>query len=106
MAKPTLIDNDARITVLETQFAAMNEKVDYLNKIIVRGNGKPSLIEEVHTVVQFMNDFRDNYKYWSRWVIAGILANIIGFTSAALLWFIKIAPLLEKLVTAYPLPGK
>lgn len=84
----------------------MEEKVNYLNKIIVRGNGKPSLVEDVHTLVQFMTDQKDNYKFWSRWIIAGIVANIVGYTIAAIAWFVKVAPLLERIVNSYPLPGK
>jgi hypothetical protein len=42
-----------------------------------------------------MNDQKDSYKYWSRWIIAGVLANIIGLTFAAVVWFIKILPVLD-----------
>lgn len=97
-----IADIEIRLTKLEVKVGELCEKVDYHNKVLVRGNGDKSLIEEVHQAVQFMNEQKENYKYWSRWIIAGIAANIIGFSMAAILWFVRIAPLLEKVVTAYP----
>lgn len=94
-SRTDIADIEIRLTKVETKIAELCEKVDYHNKVLIRGNGDKSLIEEVHAVVQFMNDQKDNYKYWSRWIIAGILANIVGYAFAAILWFVKVAPLLD-----------
>lgn len=95
---------EARLVKIELRLDEIEKKLEYHNKVLVRGNGSPSLIEEVHAAIQFMNEQKDNYKYWSRWIIAGILANILGFATAAILWFAKIAPLLERVLTEYPHP--
>lgn len=86
---------EERAVAVETRLEALEDKVTYINSVVVRGNGKPSLIEDVHTLINFMNDQKDSYKYWSRWIIAGVLANIIGLTFAAIVWFIKILPVLD-----------
>lgn len=105
-SRTDIADIEIRMTKVEVKLAELCEKVDYHNKVLIRGNGDKSLIEEVHAAVEFMNDQKDNYKYWSRWIIAGILANIIGFTSAAALWFFKILPVLDAALRAFPAPGK
>jgi hypothetical protein len=93
---------EERAVAVETRLEALEDKVTYINSVVVRGNGKPSLIEDVHTLITFMNDQKDSYKYWSRWIIAGVLANIIGLTFAAVVWFIKILPVLDRLTGMKP----
>lgn len=99
-----IADIEIRLTKLEVKVTELCDKVEYHNKVLVRGNGDKSLIEEVHGVVEFMADQKENYKYWSRWIIAGILANIIGYTLAAIIWFVKIVPLLQAVVGTRAIP--
>lgn len=101
MKMTTNAEIEIRLVKIEQRLTDMEEKLEYHNKVLVRGNGQLSLIEEVHNVVQFMTDTKDNYRYWSRWIIAGIAANIIGFSTAALVWFIKIAPLLQEVLRVH-----
>lgn len=105
-ARADIADIEIRLTKLEVKVTELCDKVEYHNKVLVRGNGEKSLIEEVHGVVAFMVEQKENYKYWSRWIIAGILANILGYTFAAIIWFAKIVPLLNEVLRVYPLPGK
>ena len=99
---PSLTALEERAVAVETRLESLEDKVTYINSVVVRGNGKPSLIEDVHTLIAFMNDQKDSYKYWSRWIIAGVFANVIGLTFAAIVWFIKILPVLDRLTGMKP----
>ena len=90
MTKPTIAEIDTRLKAVE-------ETVAYNNKVLIRGNGTPSLVEEVHSVVAFMNDQKESYKYWSRLLLGGMIVNIMGFVVAALVWFIRILPVLQRI---------
>ena len=89
------LDLEEKIVEIDVRLKRMEETTDYHNKVLVRGNGQPSLVAKVDTVIQFMTDQKDSYKYWSRWLIGGFLANVIGFAFASILWFIKIYPAIQ-----------
>lgn len=92
----TNADLEIRLVKIEQRLTDMEEKLEYHNRILVRGNGQPSLVEEVHTLVTFMVEQKDSYKYWSRWIVTGVVANIIGYSIAAVVWFMKILPILDQ----------
>jgi hypothetical protein len=84
-----------KLVELDVRLKRMEEMTDYHNKVLIRGNGQPSIVAKVDLVIQYVKDQQDNYKYWSRWLIGGFFANVIGFAFAAVLWFIKILPAIQ-----------
>ena len=76
---------------------AVEHDVEALDRIVVRGNGKPSLQEDVRTIKKFIEDESESRKYWSRMVIGALLVNMISIGFAAFVWFVKVWPVLDQL---------
>lgn len=67
------------------------------DKILVRGNGEPSLQEHMRTVLKFIKEEEESRKFWSRLVLGALATNMIGLGVAAFMWFVKIYPVIERL---------
>jgi hypothetical protein len=80
-------------TELTVRLKAVERDVDALDRIIVRGNGKPSLQEDVRTILKFV----ESWQFWSRLVIGLVITNLLGLMFAAFIWFVKIYPVIDAL---------
>lgn len=67
------------------------------DKILVRGNGEPSLQEKLRNIEVYIREDRENRKYYSRLFISIALTNIAALFIASMIWFIKILPVLEQI---------
>lgn len=90
MVKPSIAEIDTRLK-------AMEEKVEYINKVVIRGNGRKSLVEEVHEVYEFMTNQKEDYKYWSRLVIGAVIVQVAGVFSAVGVFIFRILPALQQI---------
>lgn len=97
MTEKSDIEFVERLTEIDVRLKRQEEMTDYLNKVVVRGNGQPSIVAKVDTVLQFMKDYKDDFKYWSRFLVGGFILNIIGYAFAAIVWFAKIYPAIDKI---------
>lgn len=91
----------AQATVKELERILTNDVKPLLaehDKILVRGNGEPSLQEKLRNIEAYIREDRENRKYYSRLFISIAITNIVALIAASLIWFIKIYPVLEKVI--------
>jgi|ERR1044072_6662143 hypothetical protein len=81
------------LTSLNTALNDTQHDVSVLNKLVVTGNGEPALMERMRSLEAFVN----NTKYWLRLVAGAMVLQIITLGLGAVIYFIKLAPLLDKL---------
>lgn len=75
------------------------------DKILVRGNGEPSLQEKLRNIEAYIREDRENRKYYSRLFISIALTNVAALVIASLIWFIKILPVLDSITKASKVTG-
>lgn len=63
------------------------------HKLLITGNGDPSLMERIRNVEKFVTDFR----YWARFVGGALILQTLTFAFAVIVALIKFLPLLEQL---------
>lgn len=81
------------INSLWTNYSEIKTKIDKDHKILIEGNGELPLVEQVRNLNTFMNGI----KYWMKFLIGALIIQTIAFAGTALLYLIKLAPVLEKL---------
>lgn len=81
------------LTSLNTRMNDLTHDVTEHNKILVTGNGEPSLQERIRN----LEEFTQSIKYWERFVGGAIILQAVAFMVALILALIKFLPLLEKL---------
>ena len=76
------------------------EKIDNIDaeskvhhKLLITGNGDPSLMERVRNLEKFENKFQ----YWARFLGGAMILNFLGFLAATIIAIVRFLPLLEKL---------
>ena len=67
-------------------------------KILVTGNGTPSLQERIRS----METFIEGQKYWLRFVAGALIIQVIAFIVVAVTFIIRFAPLLEQINQQLP----
>lgn len=67
------------------------------DKILIRGNGEPSLQEKLRGIESYIKEDRENRKYYSRLFISIAVTNIAALLFASIVWFVKILPILDKI---------
>ena len=81
------------ILTLNTAVNDVQEDVRKLNKVVLEGNGELPLREQVRNHSQFINEFR----YWWRFVIGLVMAQLVAFTIASIVAYLKFLPILQEL---------
>lgn len=89
----------ARITVaaVKKELDSMGKFVDEHDKILVRGNGQPSLQERLRNIEAFIMEEKENRKYYTRLIIGIFVTNIVGLFAATTIWIIKVVPVINQL---------
>jgi hypothetical protein len=82
---------------LAARLKIVEPRVEELDRIIVRGNGKPSMQEDVRTILKYISDEQERRKWSSRLMFTLVMTNLIGLSIAAFAWFVKIYPVIEQL---------
>lgn len=98
---PQLTDSqkiNLNIISMNTRINEQETDVKELMKIVKVGNGELPLVEKVRNLETFVNTL----KFWLRTVALALVAQTITFGVAALVYFIKLYPLLEKLSKQMP----
>ncbi len=79
-------------------------KVQRLNRVIIEGNGEPSLREQMRDVLKFIQEQRDEKKSLdearkanTRIIWAAVVAQLITLAASFIVWIFNILPVIERL---------
>lgn len=78
---------------LQDDYRELKTEVEVLTKLLITGNGVPSLQERMRN----LESYTSNQKYWLRVIGAALVVQTITFGASALVYFLRIAPVLESL---------
>ena len=81
------------ITSLNTALNDMRHDVSVHDKILITGNGEPSLQERLRSVESFI----DGLKYWNRIISGALILQTLAFFFGTIMAIIRFLPLLERL---------
>lgn len=87
-----------RLLILQQSIIESSNKLDKHHKILLEGNGELPLVERVRNLETFVASL----KFWLRTVSVAIVLQTITFGVAALVYFIKLYPILERIVANNP----
>jgi len=93
-----LLSLNTAINNLQEDEKERDKKVNKLNEVVLIGNGEVAIRETVRTHTAFINEI----KYWMKFVIGVVIAQLLTFSIAAVIVYIKFLPVLEKLATNQP----
>lgn len=68
-----------------------------LDKIVVRGNGKPSLQEDVRTTLKFVSSLQ----WWMTTIAVTFMAQFVAVSVAMVLTLVRVLPILTEIADAY-----
>lgn len=87
------LTDSQRIVVLQSRMLNNEDKVTKHHKILLEGNGELPLVERMRNLEAFVTGL----KFWLRTVMVAIVLQTITFGVAALVYFVKLYPVLEKI---------
>lgn len=68
-----------------------------LDRIVVRGNGKPSLQEDVRTTLKFVSSLQ----WWMTTIAVTFMAQFVAVSVAMVLTLVRVLPILTEIADAY-----
>lgn len=92
------LTDSQKLLVIGIAVNTLQTEVHKHEKILIEGNGEPSLQERVRNLETYIN----STKYWIRFLAGAILLQTISFGAAAIIYFIRLYPLLDKLAASNP----
>lgn len=87
------MSDNQRLIIIQSRVLENEERLDRHHKVLLEGNGELPLVEKVRNLEAFSN----NLRFWLRTVAVAIVLQTITFGAAALVYFFKLYPVLEKL---------
>lgn len=84
------------LTSINTAVNDIRHDVEGHEKLLVTGNGEPSLQERVRNLERFM----ENMMYWGRFVGGAIVVQTLAFFIGIIVAMVRFLPILEKLAAA------
>ena len=93
---PNLADNltdSQKLIVIQNAVLEQSNKLERHHKILIEGTHELPLVERVRN----MESFIAALKFWQRTIAVAIVLQTITFGGAALIYFIRLYPLLERL---------
>lgn len=81
------------LTSLNTKLNDLDHDVKIHDKLLITGNGSPSLQERLRNVEHFV----ENMKYWSRFIGGALILQTLAFFIGIVVAVVRFLPLLEKL---------
>lgn len=81
------------LTSINTALNDVRHTVDIHDRLLLTGNGEQALMERVRNLESFVNGMR----YWLKLVAGALILQTITFGAAAVIYFIKLTPILDKL---------
>lgn len=80
---------------INTRLNDIGHDVNIHDKMLVTGNGTPSLPERI----RILEDFMGNIRYWNRFIGGAIVIQTVSSLGIMVVVMIRIFPLLEKMAT-------
>lgn len=93
MANLDGLTDSQRIVLLQSKEIEQDDKINKHHKVLLEGNGELPLVERVRNLETFVNSL----KFWFRTLAVAIVLQTLTFGIAALVYFIKLYPILERL---------
>lgn len=87
------LTDSQKIIVIQNSVIEQQNKLDRHHKMLVEGNGEPPLMYRVKNIETFV----DGIKFWQRTIAVAIVLQTITFGAAAIVYFVRLYPLLERL---------
>ena len=84
---------EQRITILQSTVLSQGDKLEKHHKILVEGNGELPIVERVRNIERTMEKVEKLFAF----IAKALIAQTITFAAAALLYFVKLYPILENL---------
>lgn len=84
---------EQKLLLISLSVNDVNTKVSKHHKLLVEGNGDLPIPERLRLLEKFTGDM----KFWFRTIAVALVLQTLTFGSAALVYFIKLYPLLERL---------
>lgn len=81
------------LTSLNTKVNDIGHDVSVHDKLLVTGNGTPSLQERIRS----LEEFESSIRYWQRFVGGAIIIQTMAFTFGIVVAVVKFLPVLEQL---------
>jgi hypothetical protein len=81
------------ITNINTSLQEIKAEVHTHEKILITGNGIPSLQERLRIIEKFV----ENFNYWLKFVGGAIVLQTLAFFVGVIIALVRFLPLLEKL---------
>jgi len=82
-----------RLLALQNSIIEQGLKLDKHHKILIEGNGVLPLVEKVRNLETFV----ESIKFWLRTIAVALVLQTVTFGVAALVYFIKLYPILANL---------
>lgn len=89
---------EQRLLILQNAVIESNTKVEKHHRILLEGNGELPLVERVRNLEAFVGTL----KFWLRTVSVAIVLQTVTFGAAALVYFIKLYPVLQRIANQTP----
>lgn len=89
---------EERLSKLEDKQERMDELVTEHDKILVRGNGKPSIQEDVRNLVLFSTSI----KFWMTTIAVTFLAQFVAVGVGLVITVLQIAPAVQHILKDLP----
>lgn len=83
-----------RLLILQQSIIEQGNKLEKHHRVLLEGNGELPLVERIRNLEAFVGGL----KFWLRTVSVAIVLQTLTFGIAALVYFIKLYPVLEKIV--------
>lgn len=87
------LSESQKIILLQSRVIEQEDKLSKHHKILIEGNGELPLVEKVRN----LEVFTGSLKFWLRTVAVAIVIQTITFGAAALVYFIKLFPILQRI---------
>lgn len=87
------LTDSQKIIVIQNSVIEHEQKLAKYQKILIEGNGERPLVQRMYDVEQFVNAV----KFWQRTIAVALVLQTITFGVAAMVYFIRLYPLLERL---------
>ena len=86
------------LTSLNTRINDIGHDVSVHDKLLVTGNGVPSIPERLRVLEQF----RDDVKYWSRFIGGALVLQALAFLVGIVVAIVQFLPILKQIADSKP----
>lgn len=86
---------DITLNSLSKEIEEIKDKVDVHDKYLIRGNGQPSMMDDIRTIKEFIKGVR----FWLTTIAVILVGELATLTVGAVLTLIQLFPKLQEIVS-------